>query len=69
MPIFPPAVKLVFGWNRFGKRTIAQFTIRIYFQKKSCDPIDKIINRLHLSKCIPVRIQNSSHVKKIVNNA
>ena len=56
MPTFLPAIKLTFGWNRFGKRTMYNLQIRIYFYKKSHDQVDKIIDQLQLSKCIPVRV-------------
>ena len=51
------AIKLKFGGNRFGKRTMYNLQTRIQFQKKSSsssnDQVDKIIDQLHLSKCIP----------------
>ena len=47
------AIKLTFGRNRSGKRTVYNLQTRIYFQKKLSDQVDKIIDQLHLSKCIP----------------
>ena len=56
MLTLPPAAKLTFEWKLFGKRTMYNLQIHIYFQKKSRDQVDKIIDQLHLSKCIPVRV-------------
>ena len=53
MPTFPPAKKLIFGRKRFGKRTLDNLQTGIYFQKKSHDQVDKIIDQFYLSKCIP----------------
>ena len=31
IPTFSPAIKLTYGWNRFGKRAMKNLKIRIYF--------------------------------------
>ena len=50
---FTQTIKLIFGCNRFGKRTVYNLQTRIHFLKKTRDLVDKITDQLHLSKCIP----------------
>ena len=38
------------------------------FKKNSPDQFEKAIDKLHLSKSIPMYVLNSYHVKKLVNN-
>ena len=44
MSTFTAAIKLTFGWNRFGKKTEYNLQTRIHFYKKSRDQVDKIID-------------------------
>ena len=46
---FTPAIKLLFGRNRSGKRTVYNLQTRIHFKKRLRDQIDEIIDQLHLS--------------------
>ena len=41
---FTTAIKLTFGWNRFGKKTEYNLQTRTHFYKKSRDQVDKIID-------------------------
>ena len=40
---FRSAVKLTFGHNRFGKRTVYNKQTRMHFRKKSREQVDTII--------------------------
>ena len=57
MSIFKKAIKLTFGRNKFGKRTVQNLLTRKYFWKKSRDQIDKIIDRLYLQKASQCKFQ------------
>ena len=65
---FTQTIKLIFGCNRFGKRTVYNLQTRIHFLKKTRDLVDKITDQLHLSKCIPNVSFKFKSCQKIVND-
>ena len=47
------AIKLKFGYDKFGEKTVNHLKAAIRFQKKPRDQVDKIIDQLNLSMRIP----------------
>ena len=54
MSTFKQVIKLNFECNKFGKNAAHNLPIRIHFQKMPRDEVDKITDKLHLSKNIPI---------------